>query len=133
MKKLLIILSAIILIAIGVITNDNKVTVNVNQPKTYSEKFMNLIKQMDSDLIELRKAIDNKDVHKIETITDEFLRNAYEIDKDDVSDQSQITQLQIIIRNYEVLYKFAKDNKVNEMENAYISLSNSINELKNML
>lgn len=133
MKKILICVMTIIILSSFMINKkDYDLTVN-NIVEGYSEKFNNIINHMDEDIDKLKIGLENGDIHIIIKITDDFLKEAYEIDKDDVLNQNQLTQFQIVIENYEVLYRIAKENKISQLNNAYISLVNSINDLKNML
>lgn len=131
MKRILITVLSIIIIGTSYynITYNSLPTIN----QIHTEKIDLLIKQAQTDLLTLRKAIDSKDLNQIKSITDSFLLKAYEIDKDDVDNQAQLTQLLIVIKNYELIYKFAKEGNEENIESAYQSLENSVNELINMV
>lgn len=131
MKRILITILSLIIIGGSYynITYNSIPTIN----QIHTEKIELLIKQTQTDLLTLRKAIDSKDLNQIKSISNNFLVKAYEIDKDDLDNQSQLTQLFIVMRNYEVLYKFAKEGKEEYLESAYQSLKNSVNELVNMI
>lgn len=131
MKRILITILSLIIIGGSYynITYNSIPTIN----QIHTENLDLLIKQAEYDLISLRKAIDSKDLNQIKSITDSFLLKAYEIDKDDVDNQSQLTQLFIVMRNYEALYKFVKEGNEENIESAYQSLENSVNELINMV
>ena len=131
MKRILITILSLIIIGGSYynITYNSIPTIN----QIHTEKIDLLIKQAQTDLLTLRKAIDSKDLNQIKSITDSFLLKAYEIDKDDVDNQAQLTQLLIVIKNYELIYKFAKEGNEENIESAYQSLENSVNELINMV
>lgn len=131
MKRILITVLSIIIIGTSYYNITHKSLTTINQ--IHTEKLDLIVSQAQSDLITLRKAIDSKDLNQIETITNNFLVKAYEIDKDDVDNQPQLTQLFVVMKNYEVLYKFAKEDKEENIESAYQSLKNSVNELVEMV
>lgn len=131
MKRILISILSLVIIGSSYYNISHKSLSIINQ--VHTENLDLLIKQAEYDLISLRKAIDSKDLNQIKSITDSFLLKAYEIDKDDVDNQSQLTQLFIVMRNYEALYKFAKEGNEENIESAYQSLENSVNELINMV
>lgn len=131
MKRILITVLSIIIIGTSYYNITHKSLTTINQ--VHTENLDLLIKQSEYDLISLRKAIDSKDLNQIKSITDSFLLKAYEIDKDDVDNQAQLTQLLIVIKNYELIYKFAKEGDEENIESAYQSLENSVNELINMV
>lgn len=131
MKRILITILSLIIIGSSYYNITHKSLSTINQ--VHTENLDLLIKQAEYDLISLRKAIDSKDLNQIKSITDSFLLKAYEIDKDDVDNQSQLTQLFIVMRNYEALYKFVKEGNEENIESAYQSLENSVNELINMV
>lgn len=131
MKRILISILSLVIIGSSYYNITHKSLSTINQ--VHTENLDLLIKQAEYDLISLRKAIDSKDLNQIKSITDSFLLKAYEIDKDDVDNQSQLTQLFIVMRNYEALYKFVKEGNEENIESAYQSLENSVNELINMV
>mgnify|MGYP007099470679 FL=1 len=131
MKRILISILSLVIIGSSYYNISHKSLSTINQ--VHTENLDLLIKQAEYDLISLRKAIDSKDLNQIKSITDSFLLKAYEIDKDDVDNQSQLTQLFIVMRNYEALYKFAKEGNEENIESAYQSLKNSVIELINMV
>lgn len=131
MKRILISILSLVIIGSSYYNIAHKSLSTINQ--VHTENLDLLIKQAEYDLISLRKAIDSKDLNQIKSITDSFLLKAYEIDKDDVDNQSQLTQLFIVMRNYEALYKFVKEGNEENIESAYQSLENSVNELINMV